>query len=78
LLLFVMSLPFKMIGVEIICCCQMVYLSMCMYEEKPVVLAEMLGEFGLVTGYWAMFAKEEGSSLMTGFTDRVELSSLFI
>jgi len=34
---FLLSLPFKMLGVELISCCQIVYFSLCLYD-RPVIL----------------------------------------
>ena len=75
--LFVIGLPRKMLGVELLSCCQMSLLSLCLYE-KPVFLYTSLEGLSPVTGGWSLFSEGEGSSLLPGLTDRVTLSSDFL
>ena len=71
LVIFVLSLPHKMIGVELISSCQIVYLTLC-FEEQPTFLFGSLRELNLVTGYWSLFYQEDHDKyLIPGFTDRV-------
>ena len=54
LIVFILSLPHKMIGAEVLSCCQVVYLSNSFYE-KPRFLFSSVKSFQLVTGYWSLF-----------------------
>jgi hypothetical protein len=53
--LFVVSLPRKMPGVELLNCCQTAFLSICLYE-RPLFLYNALKGLSLVTGGWSLFA----------------------
>ena len=75
--LFLVGLPTKMLGVELLSCCQMSFLSLCLYE-KPVFLYTALEGLSLVTGGWSLFSEGENYSLLPGLTDRVTLSYDFL
>ncbi len=51
---FAVSLPHKMIGAELLVCCQIIYLSNCFYKIHSFFFSTVR-EFGLVTGDWAFF-----------------------
>jgi hypothetical protein len=53
--LFVISLPRKMPGVELLSCCQTAFLSLCLYE-RPLFLYNSLKGLSIVTGGWSLFA----------------------
>ena len=75
--LFVLGLPFKMIGVELVNCCQVIYISLCLYS-RPELLYSAISGLDTVTGGWSLIANDDNLSLLPGFTDRVKISSNFI
>ena len=75
LALFVVGLPRKMLGVEIINCCQMALLSLCLYG-KPIFLYTSLEGLNPVTGGWSLFSNN--NSLLPKLTDMINLSPIFI
>jgi hypothetical protein len=54
LILFALSLGHKLIGAELLTCCQLVYLSYCFHRDSSVLYGS-LQEFRLVTGYWSLY-----------------------
>ncbi len=75
--LFLISLPQKLIGAELIFSCQIVYLSNGFYD-KPTFLLSSIKGLKLVTGYWSLFYNGQHRSMHLPFTDRVQLSSSFL
>jgi len=75
IIVFLLSLPFKMLGVELINCSQIVYFSLCLYE-RPIILYEGMKNFHLVTGYWPFF-EDEATTEIVGFTDRISINLFF-
>ena len=54
LVVFILGLPQKMIGAELLSCSQFVYLSNAFYEE-PTFLFSSVKNFRLVVGSWSLF-----------------------
>jgi hypothetical protein len=77
LVIFVLSLPHKMIGPELMSCCQLVYLSNVLYIE-PSFLLSSVQNFRLVTGTWSLLTSSSDSKLLAPFSERVDLSKYFI
>ena len=77
--IFLIGLPHKMLGAELINCCQMTFLSLCLYE-RPVLLYTALKGLSPVTGGWSYFADDNDSDLLLlpGLTDRVPVSPFFL
>ena len=75
--LFVFGLPRKMLGVEVLSCCQMTFLSLCLYQ-KPLLLYTSMKGMNPVSGGWSLFAEDYETDLLPGFTDRVNISPLFL
>lgn len=76
--LFVLSLPHKMIGAELLFNCQLVYLSNAFYARASFLFGSVK-DFGLVSGYWSFFYDEaEHADLLYPFTERVELTPSFL
>lgn len=76
LALFVVSLSRKMLGVELISCCQTAFLSLCLYE-RPLFLYNTLKGLSFVTG-WSLFSDGYDSDLLPNLTDRVTFSPLYL
>lgn len=53
--LFLLSLPHKMIGPELLISCQMVYLSNTFYT-RPGLFSLTISNFQLITGGWSLFS----------------------
>lgn len=77
LAVFLVSLPHKMIGSELLVCSQIVYLSNCFYKI-PSFEFSTVNNFHLVTGYWSLFYSSADKKLLTPFTSRVEISPEFM
>ena len=77
LAVFILSLPHKMIGAEVLSCCQIVYLSNAFYE-KPRFLFSSVKSFRLVSGYWSLFYEQCDGYLFLPFSGRVQFTSYFI
>ena len=76
LCLFALSLPTKVIGVQLLTCCQIVFFSYC-FSEKPSLLYSAIHSLNLVSGYWSLF-KQSDYSYLPGFTDRLQLGPYFL
>jgi cysteine-rich repeat protein len=76
LLLFLLSLPHKLAGAELMVTCQMVYLSYGFFLKSSTTFSK-LKELGLITGKWSLFYKEADSHLIPGFSDRFEITPIF-
>ena len=63
-------------GAELLSSSQVVYLSLCLYQEPSFIITS-LSELKPVTGHWSLFYQEGDRWLVPGFTDRVELSPFF-
>lgn len=63
LALFVLSLSHKMIGAELLLCCQMVYLSNC-FNEKSTMIMNTVKSFQMVTGDWSFFHSDSDQELL--------------
>jgi len=75
--IFLIGLPHKMLGVELLNCCQMTFLSLCLYE-RPVLLYTALKGLNPVTGGWSYFTDDSDLLLLPGLTDRVPVSPFFL
>jgi len=65
-----------MLAVELLSCCQMSLLSLCLYE-KPVFLYNTLEGLNPVTG-GSLFSDGEKVFLLPGLTDRVIIGANFL
>lgn len=75
--LFVLSLPHKMIGPELLVCCQIAYISSCLYDS-PSLFNLTIKSFGMVTGGWSYFESSQYQTLFPHFTDRVSIYPYFL
>ena len=76
LAIFGISLPRKMLGVELLNCCQISFLSLCLYSPQKFIYSALKG-LSLVTGEWSFFGEGADFFLIPGLTDRITISSLF-
>lgn len=77
LALFCLSLPHKLIGAELLVCCQIVYVSHCFYGRASFLMTS-LKSFNLVTGLSTFFYADADRELLFPFTDRVEITAVFL
>jgi hypothetical protein len=69
--LFLLSLPHKMIGAELLFNCQIVLISNALYT-RPSFLFNSVKNFGLVSGDWSFFySSEVDQNVFYPFSDRV-------
>ena len=74
---FVLSIAHKLMGAELLICCQIVYLSISFYKMPPIFLSP-LKNFNIVTGDWSFFHKSAYDEMLVPFTQRVQISAYFI
>jgi hypothetical protein len=77
LAVFLLALPHKMMGAELLSSCVLAYLSNALYQESSFLLSS-IKKFNLVTGDWALLHTEDDAGLIRPFTDRVELTEYFL
>ena len=66
-----------MIGVELLSCFQLVYLSYSFYA-KPSLLFSSVRSMELVTVLWSLFQDQKDENLLTPFTERVQITPYFL
>ncbi len=62
LALFLLSLAHKMIGAELLTCCQLVYFSICFYNPLTVPFSAIKNH-GVIRGYYPFFVEKDGEFL---------------
>jgi cysteine-rich repeat protein len=73
--LFIVSVSHKLIGAELLVCCQMVCLSSYFYRVAPF-LFNSVKELGVVTG-WPLLHSDSDSSTISPFSNRVDVGPSF-
>ena len=73
--IFILSLSHKMIGAELLVCCQTVYLSKSLYSQIPIIISP-IKRLQMTTGFW-IFQSDSYRPLKTPFTKRVDFSPYF-
>jgi len=65
--IFLISLGYKMIGAELMTCCQLVYFSNAFYKKQFIFFSQTQG-LKSVTGGWSLFSDDNDSQFMMPFT----------